>query len=99
MHALVQQLSELPFVERIILFGSRARGDAEARSDIDLAIQASGISILQWQQVLDLIFNAETLLGIDCVHYDQLNLSSPLKKRIDLEGKILYVRDQNPAQC
>lgn len=34
----IKRLKELPFVDEIWLFGSRARGDAQERSDIDIAI-------------------------------------------------------------
>ena len=34
----IRQLTELDFIEQIWLFGSRARGDNQERSDIDLAI-------------------------------------------------------------
>lgn len=34
----LQQIADLPFVDAIYLFGSRARGDHRERSDIDLAI-------------------------------------------------------------
>ncbi len=37
-YAFYQQLRDLPFIEKIVLFGSRARGDNKPRSDIDLAI-------------------------------------------------------------
>jgi hypothetical protein len=35
---LLYEFQALPFVEKIILFGSRAFGDHEDRSDIDLAL-------------------------------------------------------------
>jgi len=33
------QLTALAFVDKIILYGSRARGDFQPRSDIDLAVR------------------------------------------------------------
>ncbi|HEV2916259.1 MAG TPA: nucleotidyltransferase domain-containing protein [Candidatus Babeliales bacterium] len=34
-----KKLIALPYIEKIILYGSRARGDTRDRSDIDLAIE------------------------------------------------------------
>lgn len=38
--ALVRAFGRLPFVERVYLFGSRARGDHAPRADVDLAVVA-----------------------------------------------------------
>ena len=83
-------LMRLPFVEQIVLYGSRARGDFHDRSDIDLAIICPHASNENWLEVLDVIENADTLLKIDCVHYDELSDSNPLKSAIDRDGVILY---------
>ena len=40
---LAGRLARHPEVERVWLFGSRARGDNFERSDIDLAIEAPGM--------------------------------------------------------
>jgi len=84
------QLTTLPFVEKIILYGSRARGDFQPRSDIDLAIYSPHASIHNWQQILNIIDEADTLLAIDCVQYDTLALDNPLKQAIDRDGITLY---------
>lgn len=38
-------LKDLPYVEKVLLFGSRARGTAQERSDIDLAIVSPRASV------------------------------------------------------
>lgn len=86
-------LKGLIFVQKIILFGSRARGDFNDRSDIDLAFILSPCSSKHWQQVLDSIENADTLLKIDAVCYNDLGATSPLKKAIDAEGKTIYQKE------
>ncbi|WP_410526187.1 nucleotidyltransferase domain-containing protein [Rickettsia endosymbiont of Urophora cardui] len=40
----MEKLESLPFIEEIWLFGSRARGDNNERSDIDLAIICPNIT-------------------------------------------------------
>lgn len=82
----IKQLKQLPFVESVILYGSRARGDHAKYSDIDLAVNCPLASERDWQQILDIIDQADTLLEIDCVRYDQLLDTSRLKQNIDQEG-------------
>ena len=84
------QLSALPFVDKIILYGSRARGDFQPRSDIDLAILCPDASRQDWQTILTIIDEADTLLMIDCIQYDTLVPDNSLKKAIDRDGIILY---------
>ena len=48
---IVERLARNPHVERVILFGSRARGDARERSDIDLAVVAPDIPDREWTEL------------------------------------------------
>ena len=48
---LARRLAAHPAVERVWLFGSRARGDHFERSDIDLAIEAPGIDRGEWAKL------------------------------------------------
>ena len=84
------RLSALPFVDKIMLFGSRARGDHHSRSDIDLAIFCANASDEQWLQALDCLREEriDTLRKVDCVRFDQVNAA--LKEHIMTEGKIVY---------
>jgi len=88
----LQQLAALPFVEAIWLFGSRARGEQRQRSDIDLAIECPTASEAQWQQVLAIVDEADTLLPIDCVRLDHLSPQSPLYQAILRDRVALYRR-------
>jgi len=85
----IQQLKLLAYVERIILFGSRARGDNAPRADIDIAIDCPSASDAQWLTILNIIENADTLLKIDCVRFDTLS-DSNIKKNIGKEGILLW---------
>lgn len=87
----INHISELSFVESIYLYGSRARGDFRPRSDIDLAIVCPSASSAEWQQTLQFIETADTLLQIDCLRYDHL-LNMKLKDNIDQEKVVLYER-------
>lgn len=90
-----KNLTELPFIEEIWLFGSRARGDNQDRADIDLAIYCPKAEFQDWSKVLDIIDEADTLLKIDCLRLDKLDNSAPIKTSIMTEGIKLYDRNQN----
>lgn len=76
---------------KIILFGSRARGDHRDNSDFDIAVQASFIPPEVWAR-LQIAIEEEpiTLYHVDLVDLKQL--SNDYKKRIANEGKVLYAR-------
>jgi predicted nucleotidyltransferase len=91
-YTFIDRLQALPFVEAIYLYGSRARGDNRPRSDIDLAIVCPSADWRQWQQVLAIIDEADTLLEIDCVRFDELDEGSELRLSIERDKKVLYER-------
>lgn len=72
-------------VRKVLLFGSRARGDNRERSDIDLA--ASGGNILNFYY--DLEEEAWTLLSFDVVNLDK-EISQELQQEIDRDGVLIY---------
>lgn len=72
-------------VEKVILFGSRARGDYHRASDIDLAV--SGGNIVEF--ALDLEEFTSTLLTYDVVDINK-NLQAKFRESIEKEGKCLY---------
>lgn len=91
LNEIVRALEEngmLQFIDSIYLFGSRARGDAEPRSDFDIAIFSKELSQKNWLDILDIIDNIETLYKIDVVHFECS--SSGLRKNILQEGKEFY---------
>lgn len=72
-------------INKVILFGSRARCQNSERSDIDLAV--SGGNAIDFYY--DLEENAWTLLMFDVVDLDK-EVSDELKAEIDREGVLLY---------
>lgn len=89
------ELNELaatfPAIEKIVLFGSRARGDNSARSDIDIAIIAPTITNKEWLDLCEKINELDTLLELDVINFCTTN--SELQNRINQEGKFLYERN------
>lgn len=86
----IEKLKKISAIRRLILYGSRARKDNTARSDIDLAIECPGISEHEWIHIVDIMEQADTLLTIDYLRFDTLSDTNPLKYSIERDGIILY---------
>ncbi|KJW02838.1 nucleotidyltransferase domain protein [Rickettsia endosymbiont of Ixodes pacificus] len=93
-YSFLTNLTKLPFIEEVWLFGSRGRGDNRERSDIDIAILCPNANEDDWQQVLEIIYDADTLLKIDCVRFDTLNDDDKFKQNIINFKKILYKKGE-----
>lgn len=74
-------------LERVILFGSRARGDNRERSDIDLALEDEIAACIEFSLAAE--ENISTLLMFDFVIIDE-TLSAELSAAIKKEGVVLY---------
>lgn len=72
-------------LSKVILFGSRARGDFKTTSDIDLAV--SGGNIAAFSVAVD--ENTSTLLKFDIVNLDA-SVQEELYQSIEGEGIVLY---------
>jgi uncharacterized protein len=77
--------------DKVILYGSRARGDAREDSDYDLAFVFPNDRHNRWVRfVVDLDDAAVTLLPVDLLDWNEA--SEPLRKRIRMEGVLVYER-------
>ena len=72
-------------VEKVLLFGSRARGDFKRTSDIDLAVSGGDFD----RFALDVDEETTTLLMFDIVDLDR-EMQPELRESIEKEGVILY---------
>ena len=89
----LEELKKLPFVEEIWLFGSRARGDYEERSDIDLAIVCPKATDADWLKVMKIVDEPDTLLKIDCIKFNEAELPEDFCKNILKDKRILYMKE------
>ena len=91
----IEKLKQCSFIEEIWLFGSRARKDNLERSDIDLAVMCPKATKDDWNKVLLIVDEADTLLKIDIVRFD--TIKDPLfKERIEKEKLIIYKKKDVP---
>ena len=74
-------------VDKIILFGSRARGTNRPKSDIDIAVYGC-------KNFRDFYFDinekVETLLTFDIINMDEKNISTDLLNEIRRDGVVIY---------
>jgi predicted nucleotidyltransferase len=88
---LAGRIARHPAVERVWLFGSRARGDNFARSDVDLAIEAPSMDHDDWLRIkLSFDDEAPTLLLTDLVRIE--DAPEHLREQIRDEGIVVYER-------
>ncbi len=64
------------------------------RSDIDLALVCPTATSNDWLKVLDIIDDADTLLKIDCIRFDELSIADPLRHNILKDRIVLFERNQ-----
>jgi predicted nucleotidyltransferase len=83
----IQQIAVLYNVEKIVLFGSRARGTHQKKSDIDLAVY--GCSDFT-RFSLSIEENVWTLLEFDLIQMDETAVSEELKTEIERDGIVIY---------
>lgn len=85
---LLTRIARDPEVRFLLIFGSRAVGDADERSDVDVSVSAPSISRARWLEMQKLAEEAPTLLRISLVHFE----SSPpeLQRRNLEEGVVVY---------
>jgi len=89
-------IAELPYVEAIYLFGSRARGDFWKNSDIDLAVKYSDDD--KWhRKVVKVIVDelSDTFFHIDLVDYNDENLNAEFRNTIESDKVVIYETLQN----
>lgn len=76
-------------IEKVLIFGSRSKGNYRAGSDIDLALIGKNID---YRQILDIyteIDDLELLYSIDLLDY-QTKAGTPIGDHIDRVGQVFY---------
>ncbi|MDO4943650.1 MAG: nucleotidyltransferase domain-containing protein [Ruminococcus sp.] len=81
----IVKLAEKRDIEKVILFGSRARGTNRPASDIDIAVSGGDFDGFYW----DINERVWSLLSFDIVELDR-GISDELKAEIERDGVIIY---------
>ena len=81
-------------IAKVVLFGSRARGDNHDRSDYDIAIWGNLTDIEFSRAEYDLKNELNTLHKIDVVFINRRKISVELLNNIEKDGVIIYDREK-----
>ena len=80
-----------PAIDKVVLYGSRAKGNFKPGSDIDLSLHGAGISL---KELGDIDFELDDLLlpyTIDLLVFDNLD-HAKLREHIERVGVVFYQR-------
>lgn len=83
----ISNFAKLHGVEKVVLFGSRARGDNRLTSDIDLAVYGGNVAEFK----MDVDEKVSTLLEVDVVDISD-GVSEQLRYNIERDGVIIYAK-------
>ena len=81
----IRLFAEKHNVQKVFLFGSRARGTHTERSDIDIAVVGGDFDAFYW----DIKENTHSLLMFDIVNMDE-STSDDLREEIEKDGIMIY---------
>lgn len=76
-------------IEKVLIFGSRSKGNYRPGSDIDLAVIGKNIDYSQLLDILCEIDELELLYSIDLLDY-QKKVGTPLGDHIDRVGQVFF---------
>ena len=81
----ISTFAKKSFIDKVVLFGSRARGTNTERSDIDIAVYGGDFDSFYW----DIKEKVHSLLMFDVVEIDA-GISEELRKEIKKDGVVIY---------
>ncbi|MBO7128900.1 MAG: nucleotidyltransferase domain-containing protein [Prevotella sp.] len=76
-------------IEKVLIFGSRSKGNYRAGSDIDLAVIGKDIDYNLLLSILCEIDDLELLYSVDLLDY-QKKKGTPIGDHIDRVGQVFY---------
>ncbi len=76
-------------IKKVLIFGSRSKGNYRAGSDIDLAVIGNDIDYNLLLSVLCEIDNLGLLYSVDLLNYQQKK-GTPIGDHIDRVGQVFY---------
>ena len=89
MEDLCRVFRRFPEIERVLVYGSRGRGDFKPHSDIDLAIIAPTMTRQRFTKLWSALEDLPIVFRLDVVHWDSVG-NPRLKEQILREGRVIY---------
>lgn len=87
---LLKYFRENQYIKRVILFGSRAKGNYNYNSDIDLCVECERKFR---SNIIDSIDDIVGIYSVDVLFFSSLN--PEIKNQIDKYGKEIYVNEKS----
>lgn len=81
------------FIDKVVIFGSRAKHNANPKSDIDLCIYSLEMSDAQFSKLKLSLDELPILYKIDIVHFEKSN--EALRANVAKDGKLFFVKKAN----
>lgn len=79
--------NQFDFIDKVVVFGSRARHDCTPKSDIDLCIYSLEMTDIQFSKLKSEIDELPILYKLDVVHFEKVN--KELQDNVVRDGKLL----------
>ena len=89
---IVDIIKEYDEVEKVKIFGSRARGDYKNQSDIDIALYGEKLTNSINTNIFYDIDKLYLPYKIDLINFNTLKNEKALRENIESEGVIIYVK-------
>jgi type III restriction enzyme len=87
----IREIAAHPKVERVLIYGSRARGDYRDGSDIDLAVDAPTMTRTEWSKLMLNLEDSPYIVKKDIVHLRDI-ADPKFRARILVDGKEVFRR-------
>ena len=95
--AIASVFARHPCVEKVVLYGSRAKGTHKPGSDIDLTLHGETITLREKDRILDELDALDLPYTIDLSLFGQLT-HAPLREHIERVGQVFYARLTSPSE-
>lgn len=82
--------NQFDFIDKVVVFGSRARHDCTPKSDIDLCIYSLEMTDIQFSKLKFEIDELPILYKLDVVHFEKVN--KELQDNVERDGKLLFFK-------
>lgn len=96
---ILKVLDRYPSLEKVVIYGSRAKGTFKNSSDIDIAVYAPGMNETDFVKLRFELCELPVVFKIDVVHVEALG-DRKLIEKIAKEGRVIFPRndhDKNPS--
>ncbi len=78
--------------EKVVLFGSRAKGTHTERSDIDLFVECENLSLREKRKIREAVDRAAGIYSVDIIFSDEAG--KELKETVEREGVVVWKKQR-----